>query len=214
MSRPRLLDLYCGAGGAGAGYHRAGYDVTGVDAAPMPRYPYPFVQADALEFLAAHGNEYDVIHASPPCHAYIQRNKRLDTDYPRLIEPTRELLVRLGKPYVIENVEGAPLDNPTMLCGTMFGLPLRRHRLFEVGGEAPALTSPCNHWGTVAGGQFAGVYAFGARGHRQGRGRRDPKATAGPSWSEAMGIDWMTQRELTQAIPPAYTEFVATLLKP
>lgn len=101
--------------------------------------------------------------------------------------------------------------SPTPLCGTMFGLPLRRHRLFETPGFTP-LTPLCNHWGTVAAGDFAAVYAFGGKGHRHGRGVRDPKSAPGPSWSDAMGIDWMVGRELAQAIPPAYTLYVGTQL--
>lgn len=205
---PRLLDLYCGAGGCAMGYHRAGFDeIVGVDIRPMPRYPFTFVQGDALEYLAAHGHEFDAVHASPPCQAYVQRNKNLVTKHPKLIEPTREALRRLGKPYVIENVEGAPLQAPTLLCGTMFGLKVRRHRLFEAPGIL-LLTPGCHHWGTVAAGDFAAVYAFGGKGHRHGPGKRDPKSAPGPEWSDAMGIDWMTKAELSQAIPPAYTLFV------
>ena len=212
----RLLDLYCCAGGAGMGYRRAGFDeVVGVDIVPRPNYPagpgFSFVQSDALEFLKAHGHEFDAIHASPPCQAYIQRNKNLVTKHPRLIEPTREALIASGKPYIIENVDGSPLIDPVVLCGTMFGLPLRRHRLFE-GLRGMALTPPCNHWGTVAGGDFAGVYAFGGKGHRHGAGVRDPKNKPGPDWNVAMGIDWMSRHELTQAIPPAYTEWIGTQL--
>ncbi len=228
--RPRLLDLFAGAGGAAMGYYRAGFDVVGVDNRPMPRYPFHFIQADAFDVLYAltHGDcwpdqcnpphdwhleDFDAIHASPPCQGYIQRNKNLVTRHPKLIEPVREVLLSLGMPYVIENVEGAPLIDPTMLCGTMFGLPLRRHRLFESPGICPILFGPrCRHWGTVASGDFAAVYGFAGKGHRHGPGIRDPKAAAGPLWSEAMGIDWMNRAELSQAIPPAYTEFIGKQL--
>lgn len=203
----RLLDLFCGGGGAAMGYHRAGFKVVGVDNQPQPRYPFEFHQADAFEYLAEYGQEFDVIHASPPCQAYVQRNKNLETKHPRLIEPTRETLLALGKPYVIENVEGAPLIEPMRLCGTMFDLLVLRHRLFE---STIPLTAPshCNHWGTVASGDFAGVYAFGGKGHRHGKGVRDPGSAPGPDWGEAMGIGWMTKKELSQAIPPAYTSHV------
>lgn len=133
----RLLDLYCGAGGCAVGYSRAGFDVVGVDLNPMPRYPFEFHQGDALDYLREHGHEFDVIHASPPCQAYCSLKSMPNAKvHPDLVAPTREALEATGKPYVIENVPGAPLLSPTMLCGTMFGLgtgdaDLRRHRLFE-----------------------------------------------------------------------------------
>ena len=134
MTRPKLLDLYCCAGGAALGYHRAGFDVTGVDIDPQPNYPYGFMQADALalddDFLA----RFDAIHASPPCQAFSDLAKRNGNaaDWPDLIGGTRDLLESAGKPWVIENVEGAPLLSPIVLCGTMFpGLRVIRHRLFE-----------------------------------------------------------------------------------
>ncbi|GIW60772.1 MAG: hypothetical protein KatS3mg087_1838 [Patescibacteria group bacterium] len=135
--RPKLLDLFCGAGGAGMGYHLAGFDVTGVDIKPQPSYPFRFVQADAFEFLEEFGHEYDVIHASPPCQAHtpvrnINKNLYNRDRYPDLIEQTRSALRETGKIYVIENVVGAPLVNPILLCGEMFGLRVFRHRLFEV----------------------------------------------------------------------------------
>ena len=224
---PRLLDTFCKAGGTTRGYQMAGFEVVGCDIEPQPRYiGEHFIQANALDLLyaLAHGDcwddqdghvwhleDFDAIHASPPCQAYVQRNKNLGTKHPRLIGPTRDLLQQSGPPYVLENVEGAPLLSPVLLCGTMFGLRLRRHRLFEIPGLA-LLTRPCNHWGTVAAGDFAGVYAFGGKGHRHGQGVRDPKSKPGPSWDAAMGIDWMTSAELTQAIPPAYTEHIGKAL--
>lgn len=138
MSRPRLLDLFCGAGGCSRGYHDAGFDVVGVDIRPMPRYPYEFHQADALEYLREHGHEFDAIHASPPCQAYCALKSMPNAkEHPDLVGVTREALRESGRLYVIENVPGAPLVDPVMLCGTMFGLQtdcgaqLRRHRLFE-----------------------------------------------------------------------------------
>ena len=190
------------------GYHRAGFDdIVGVDIAPQKNYPFEFIQADALDYLAKHGNAFDLVHASPPCQGYIQRNKNLETRYPKLIEPLRGLLA--GMLSIIENVEGAPLHSPVKLCGTMFNLPIRRHRLFEFSHGQPLLVPQCVHQGrTVAAGDFAGVYAFGGKGHRHGPGIRDPKSNPGPDWNEAMDIDWMTKKELTQAIPPAYTEYI------
>ena len=130
----KLLDLFCGAGGAAMGYYRAGFDdITGVDNKPMPRYPFRFIQADALEYLAEHGHEYDVIHASPPCQRYTraQNASKNSGAHPDLIEPIRNLLMLTKKLYVIENVIGAPLIDPKVLCGLSFGLRVRRHRLFE-----------------------------------------------------------------------------------
>jgi DNA (cytosine-5)-methyltransferase 1 len=129
----KLLDLFCGAGGAAMGYYRAGFeDITGVDNKPQPNYPFEFILGDALEYVIDHGAEFDVIHASPPCQAYsITKSLPWVDDYPELIEPLRNLLKETDKPYVIENVLGAPLINPLELCGSMFGLPLIRHRLFE-----------------------------------------------------------------------------------
>lgn len=207
--KPRLLDLFCGAGGAAVGYHRAGFDVVGVDIKPQKNYPFEFHQGDAMTFPL---EGFDAIHASPPCQAYVQRNKNLVTNHPKLIEPVRRRLVESGKPYVIENVLPEVLLTPWLACGTAFGLALRRHRYFE----SPwglSLSRPCHHWGTVAAGDFAAVYARGGKGHRHGAGVRD----AGPmpakvSWSEAMGIDWMEPYELSQAIPPAYTEFIGKQL--
>lgn len=138
----RLLDLFCCAGGSGEGYRRAGFEVTGVDIMPQPRYMAgrgTFIQADALEYLKEHGAEFDAIHASPPCQRYssMTKGRWKDRQHPDLIAPTRDLLKAIGKPWIIENVPGAPLKYAVLLCGTMFGLQtpegsqLRRHRLFE-----------------------------------------------------------------------------------
>src|SRR4030042_2837765 len=132
-NKPRLLDLFCGAGGAAMGYHRAGFEVVGVDIKPQPHYPFEFHQADALTFPL---DEFDAYHASPPCQAftkYKNLRKDLPSRYPNLIPSTRRRLTDTDKPFVIENVEGSPLINPIVLCGSMFGLDVRRHRLFECG---------------------------------------------------------------------------------
>ncbi|MDE3197585.1 MAG: DNA cytosine methyltransferase, partial [Acidobacteriota bacterium] len=131
---PRLLDLFCCAGGAGAGYGRAGFEVVGVDLKPQPRYPFEFRQADALALDSDFIASFDAIHASPPCQSYSDLAKRNGNahEWPRLVEPVRRMLQQSGLPYIIENVEGAPLLNPVVLCGTMFrGLRVLRHRLFE-----------------------------------------------------------------------------------
>ena len=229
MARPRLLDLFSGAGGAAAGYHRAGFEVVGVDIRPQPRYPFTFVQADALDYLAEHGREYDAIHASPPCQAYsAMRTRHLDREYPDLVAPTRDLLRMAGAPYVIENVPGAPLLAPVLLCGTMFGLvtasgELWRHRLFELSWPAPVLTPPCHHTARPircygGGGLFsrnAPRKVIGVYGHTGGRERRRPGERPRSGIAErraVMGIDWMTCDELSQAIPPAFTQYVGGFL--
>ena len=190
------------------GYHRAGFDVVGVDIALQHHYPFEFYQADALEFPL---EGYDAYHASPPCQAYMDTNRNggKASKHQRLIEPTRDRLSSAGIPYVIENVHKAPIRPDLMLCGTMFGLHVIRHRYFELSIPAPLSPCSCNHWGTVAGGQFVGVYARGGKGHRHGRGIRDAAPLpAQVSAAEAMDIDWMSKQELTQAIPPAYTEYI------
>lgn len=199
--KPRCLDLYCKAGGASAGYALAGFDVTGVDIEPQKRYPFRFVQGDALEYVEAHGHEYDLIAASPPCQAHTSLQGRWGREYPDLIAATRAALIATGKPYVIENVVGAPLLNPLMLCGSMFGLTIIRHRLFEC---SPQIWWPpfiCSH----------PRGAVGRRGHR-GKDREWITVTGHfsdvPLAQRVMEISWMTQEELAQAIPPAYTRWI------
>jgi DNA (cytosine-5)-methyltransferase 1 len=219
MSRPRLLDLFCGGGGAAMGYVRAGFDVVGVDNRPQPHFPFAFVQADALEYLADHGREYDAIHASPPCQAYsIMRNLPWlrDRKYPELIDPTRELLAATGRPWVIENVMGARLE-AMWLCGTMFGLPFYRHRAFLSSIMWLAPGHPV-HRGVIRSGRL-----FGSRGtavvygrelyRRRQDGERERGAGGVQLIREVMGINWMTRDELSQAIPPAYTEHVGHFLR-
>ena len=205
-SPPRLLDLFCSQGGAGMGYHRAGFSVTGVDIKPQPHYPFDFIQGDALEFLAAHGHEYDVIHASPPCQGYCkQTGMEYRANHPRLIPVVRKELQATGKPFVIENVEGArrELDNPMMLCGTMFGLPIQRHRFFEISPMPDVLLTPCNHSVDI-------VYITGTPRPKTGQ-RKDPPAE---TKRQAMGTPWMTIEGMDEAIPPAYTEWIGNQLMP
>jgi len=211
--KPRLLDLFCCAGGAGVGYARAGFDVVGVDLSPQPHYPLPFLQANALELDPEFIATFDVIHASPPCQSYSDLAKRNGNahEWPRLVEPVRDMLIRSGLPYIIENVEGAPLINPVVLCGTMFkGLRVLRHRLFEA--NFPILTPP--H------GKHPICHTFDKRKAQYGKTdemRDFVSVNGGGNCSvaaarDAMGIDWMTKNELNEAIPPTYTRFIGKQL--
>ena len=236
MAKPVLLDLFCGAGGASEGYARAGWEVVGVDLVDQPRYPYSFRKADAIEYLAAGGwLGYDAIHASPPCQRYSTMRRGLwkDREHVDLIAPIREGLRNVGLPYVIENVEGARalLLDPIRLCGTGFGLgtsegnQLRRHRYFEIWPNTPLLVPPCAHnqasAAPVYGGGQNGDYRWprrkpktiGVWGNAGGSSARDGLVQFGTAARrEAMGIDWMVGRELSEAIPPAYTEWIGRQL--
>jgi DNA (cytosine-5)-methyltransferase 1 len=199
MSQMKLLDLFCGAGGAGYGYHLAGFDVVGVDINPQANYPFEFVQGDALEYLKLHGNEFDFIHASPPCQRFSQMGQwnRDKSVHPDFIEPIRKILIELRKPYVIENVPKSPLINPVVLCGSMFGLGVIRHRLFECSFEL-SNDRKCNHTG-----KFYTVLTKSCRPS----GDMFAKSSVA-NGRVAMQADWMTQREMGESIPPAYTKFI------
>jgi len=195
------------------GYHRAGFEVVGVDIKPQPRYPFQFIQADALRLDEGFMSGFHAIHASPPCQRYSDLGRRNGNaeQHPDLVEPVRMLLHFVGRPYVIENVEGAPLIDPAVLCGTMFP-PLRvlRHRLFET--DWPLVAPP--H------GKHPLVYTLDKRKSHFRRLEQETafvQVTGGGNCSKAaaagaMGIDWMTKDELNQAIPPAYTQFIGKQL--
>lgn len=209
--KPRLLDLFCGAGGCSVGYARAGFEIVGVDINQQKNYPFEFHQADAMTYPL---DGFDVIHASPPCQAY-SKLKALHPEragsYPDLVALTRDRLVQSKALWVMENVPGAPIYRTIMLCGSMFGLStgpnqLRRHRLFE--SNVMLLAPSCQHTAIAV-----GVFGHGSNQTRknkkgQWRGLQANKQQA----VEAMGIDWMTHKELSQAIPPAYTEHIGRLL--
>jgi DNA (cytosine-5)-methyltransferase 1 len=200
----KILDLFCGAGGAAMGMHYAIPDaeIIGVDVNPQPRYPFKFIQADAMTFDL---DGYDFIWASPPCQCYSSMKYcNPSKTYPDLIPAVRGKLRKAGRPYIIENVVGAPLINPVLLCGEAFGLKVYRHRLFE--SSIPFLSPGCP-------------------GHpekllKQGRGpTKEGRLTVGGNFKGfeegkiAMGIDWMNKKELTQAVPPAYSKFILLIFK-
>jgi hypothetical protein len=217
VSKPRILDLFCGAGGCTKGYQRAGFYVVGVDNRPQPNYcGDEFVQADALSFGDPGLLRFDAVHASPPCQDFLNLsalNRALgrDIDHPRLIATVREKLLVSGLPYVIENVCDArpELRAPIRLCGSSFGLAVRRHRLFE--SNVPIMALPCAHhlqrearfWTSV---RPLGKPRLSSVVQVYGNGGGSDR------WAEAMGIDWMTKTELRQAIPPAYTEHIGHYL--
>jgi DNA (cytosine-5)-methyltransferase 1 len=199
--RPKVLDLFCGAGGASMGLWRAGFDVTGIDIVSMPNYPFEFHRADALEYVAEHGHKFDAFWAGPPCQRYSKMSNcrpGLAATYPDLVGPTRDALDVLGLPYVIENVVGSTVRPDVTLCGFMFGRDLYRHRVFEsnrmlweprhVPHTMPA--SKAGHWrpGTVM--SVSGHFA--------------PVAHA----RKIMEIDWTNREELAESIPPYYAEFI------
>lgn len=201
------------------GYHRAGFtEIVGVDNRPQKHYPFKFVLGDALDFLRqliATGEIelFDGIHASPPCKGFTNLRFVTKLSYENLNVPTRDLLLATGKPFVLENVEGAPLINPLMLCGTMFGLRVIRHRLFETTPPIYFPPHPCNHWGTVSGNS-----RWRDRKRVAGALKNFDFLTItgndyiGDDGRKAMEIDWMTKAELSQAIPPAYTEYIGKFL--
>ncbi len=196
----RLLDLFCCAGGASQGYHQAGFDVVGVDIDARPGYPFEFHQGDALEYLENNFHKFDVVHASPPCQKYTNSAKLWSgREYPDLVAPVREILLRVKKPFVIENVPGSPLINPIILCGTMFGLRTYRHRLFESNFK---ITPPVHE-------------RHVRRNAKMGRPPKENEMLqlvgnfSGVSLGrEIIGCPWMNRYELAQSIPTAYTEFI------
>lgn len=201
----RCLDLFCGAGGAGMGYHRAGFEVVGVDIKPQPHYPFEFHQADALEYLKEHGREFDFIHASPPCQAYSHLTPMENrVNHARMIPAVRTLLVKVDRPYIIENVSGArrELKDAMMLCGSMFGLRTQRHRYFETSFFVTPPPGRCDHSVLPL---LVTTASQASRKKRFALGMRPKTVKNAPL---AYGIDWMTGMELSQAIPPAYTEFI------
>jgi DNA (cytosine-5)-methyltransferase 1 len=185
----RVLDACSGAGGMSMGYWLAGFDVVGVDIHPMPNYPFPFTRADALDYVADHGQDFDLIHGSWPCEHYanVTRWRGDPTTHPDLLPAGRQVMAATGRPYVIENVPEAPIRPDYLLCGTNFGLKIRRHRAFETSwGGGGDLLSPCWH--------RPEVLAFEHKDER--------------AYADAMGCGWMTIREARKAVPPSYSQWI------
>lgn len=230
MPPKKLLDFCCKAGGASMGYHMAGYEVTGVDIEPQPNYPFDFHQDDFTKITRAQarkiGARYDAIAISPPCQGYSVTKTLTTTEYPKLLPEARQLCEWTGLPYVIENVIGAPLVEPVQLCGSSFGLRVRRHRIFE--SNAPLCGVECEHgWQNRhkpyvssqngrRGNPSTGIITSAGRTHFTGTisvyGKGDGSFLGSRKehsqteiWRVAMGIDWMNLPELAEAIPPAYT---------
>ena len=186
--RPRMLDLFCGAGGAAMGYHRAGFDVVGVDINFQPRYPFEFHQADAMTYPL---DGFDAIHASPPCQHYanVTAWRGDQQDHPDLLPAMLERLSAVDVPWVVENVPEAPVRRDFLLCGSQFGLKVRRHRVFQTSPRMFTLIPPCRH---------RGLLPFMHKGER--------------AYADAMGCEWMTSHEAREAIPPAFTQHIGEAL--
>lgn len=231
MNRPKMLDLFSCAGGAGMGYHRAGFDVYAVDIEPQPNNPFPFHQGDALEVLRLliegkgvrfkmtdrhvwdsavfYLRDFAAVHASPPCQGYTALAAVHGNDWPMLIPETRELLDAAGLPYVIENVQGSPVRRDLVLCGEMFRLGVIRHRYFELGGWTGTAPAHVKHRGRVRGWRH-GAYFDGPylAVHGEGGGKGSVA-----EWQVAMGIDWTdVRREIAEAVPPAYSQHIGAQL--
>jgi DNA (cytosine-5)-methyltransferase 1 len=199
--RPRLLDLFCGAGGAAVGYHRAGFDVVGVDIAPQPHFPFEFHEADAMTYPL---DGFDVIHASPPCQDHTRQYVPEVHGTGWMLAATRDRLNTAGFPWVIENVPGAPMRADYVLCGCMFDLPyLKRERWFETSWHGFDMRSPCQH--------LEQSISVTGTGTPSGTWKHYGSVSVA-RFREVMGIDWMNRRELSQAIPPAYTEYIGAQL--
>jgi site-specific DNA-cytosine methylase len=210
----KLLDLFCCAGGAGYGYQTAGFDVIGVDIQDQPNYAgNMFIQTDAIEFVKEHGHKFDAIHASPPCQRYTALSRGTNgnvEEYPDLVGVTREALDEIGLPYVIENVPTAPLRKDLVLCGLMFGLKVFRHRVFELGNWKTEQPQHLPHKGHRVAGWRHGVRYDGDIVAVYGDGGGKGSVT---DWQNAMGIHWTdVRKELAEAIPPRYTQFIGTEL--
>lgn len=217
-SEPVLIDFFCKAGGASVGYHRAGFRVIGVDKDPQPNYPFEFVRGDAIDLFDDLVRWYRpaAVAGSPPCQKHSRLRTRTQRDYPDFIEPFRAKCRASSLPYVIENVEGAPLISPVVMCGSMVGRPrvdgllFKRHRLFECNFQCPTPPDDCR-------GELT-INVHGGGGYRERRGPNGERIGHGNKASAAeaallLGIDWMTVDEMNEAIPPTYTKHIGGRLR-
>lgn len=208
LPKLRLLDLYCCAGGAGMGFHQAGFEVVGIDIEPQQKYPFEFIQDDAIDYLKANWKKFDAIHGSPPCQGYSNLTpKEHKHKHEKMIDVLRSELLKTGKPFIIENVAGARHDliKPIMLCGSMFGLRTQRHRYFETSFEVN-VPFKCDH------SELPLLVTTASKASREKRfklGMQPKSVTNAPL---AYGIDWMDFKGLKEAIPPAYTKFIGSQL--
>ena len=206
MDKKKLLDLYCGGGGASHGYELAGWDVTGIDFIPQPKYRGRFVQADAIEYLRENYYKFDAIHASPPCQEYSISSMQFrlkSKKYDDLINITRIELIKTQLPYIIENVPGAPLINPVILCGSMFGMTTYRHRLFESNINLKVPKHP----------KHKNINAKMGRKPKTGEFIQYMGHFSGVKIvQDITGLYWLGQKELAQSIPPQYTKFIGEQL--
>tara|TARA_R110000822_G_C15089769_1_gene470612 strand:+ start:42 stop:677 length:636 start_codon:yes stop_codon:yes gene_type:complete len=207
----RLLDLFCGAGGASMGYSRAGFEVTGIDLKHGKRYPFDYIRGDVMDYITDMNflRSFDVIHASPPCQTFsatkhLRNAQGKSTSKLDLVEPVRNALIESGIPYIIENVQGAPLIDPILVCGSAFDLKVRRHRLFE--SSFKLVGTECDH---KKQGKPVGIY--GSMRDEIPNGGHTAKTMV--EANEAMGIDWMLWGELVESIPPIYTAFIGLQIK-
>lgn len=210
--KPKLLDLFCCEGGAGTGYSMAGFEITGVDIKYQKNNPHNLIVSDAIEYALKYSKQYDAIHASPPCQSYSKALKHLAKPQPKLISLVRDILENSGKPYIIENVPGAPLlkssdlfgGHGVELCGSMFGLKIRRHRIFETNFQLPNMF--CNH-------NRVYMNPHNSTGRRRMR-ENNCNTTIGLEtiFAHEMGITWMSKHGAREAVPPCYTEWIGKQL--
>jgi C-5 cytosine-specific DNA methylase len=216
----KILDLFCCCGGASTGLSDSGKNkIVGVDVIGNHNYPFEFIKSDVFKLEESFFNEFDFIWASPPCQFYIPTNKYKDTRHPDFIPITRELLLRAEKPFVIENVPGAPIRKDLMLCGEMFSLKIIRHRLFEIHGFTVLNPEHKRHKLSVMNGTAIGCYSGGINPGFYGdkdkqKAYRERRKTIRPSsdikdWQDALGVNWVNDKtHLTQMIPPAYSNYI------
>lgn len=214
--KPVIIDLFCGAGGAAKGYHNAGFEVIGVDNKSQENYPFAFILADAIDFIEKYGHIFNAIHASPPCQKYTRQSafaRKKGKQYPDFISVTRATVLKFNLPVIIENVMTAPVRPDLVLSGKMFGLPIWRHRRFEIHNWFCLQPGDPPPKGTFKNGDYITVTGKGNLKAKGCEGVKFNKGSVLKTWSYAMGIDWMkTNKELAEAIPPDYTEYIGKQL--